>query len=276
MSQIPSSQNTNLELKEKPKKIKNNKTIFHPAEKTTTDNSKVSSNLVNKEYINFYEHIPEELKITYYNPNKQLNINHPFRCLFIGGTGSGKSNTILNLIHQLGGAVEQILVFAALPDEPLYETLKMSGGDKVKICTSELEELPEYQDNIWKQGQTLVIFDDMITKDKRAQKKISDLFIMGRKLGNMKGVSVVYATQKATAVLPIIRDQLSHLIIKGKIPRHTLLKMHSDCSVTCIDKEKFYSFCQYSTTRGNDSFVMIDKVSEDPKYQIREGFYGID
>ena len=50
--------------------------------------------------INFNDITKENIK--QHNPNWLQIVDHPYRILIIGGSGSGKTNTLLNLIsHQL-------------------------------------------------------------------------------------------------------------------------------------------------------------------------------
>lgn len=226
-------------------------------------------------YTNFYEMLPDEMVSKKYNPNKAIHINHPCRVLVSGTSSCGKTNLILNFIKEMGGAFDQIMIFAAMPDEELY-TMLQNSDDRVIICTDDLSEIPSIKDEVWecegKLGGTLVVFDDMITKDKHSQKKISDLFVMGRKYGK-KGASVLYATQKIAAVPIMIREQLTHLFVKGRQSRQSLMRLHNDCGLTC-DKEAFITFCNECASTF-DNFAVIDKTTTDPQYMIREGFYGV-
>ena len=48
--------------------------------------------------------------------------NHPYRILIIGGSGSGKTNTLLNLINEQRN-IDKIYLYAKDLSEPKYENL---------------------------------------------------------------------------------------------------------------------------------------------------------
>ena len=48
--------------------------------------------------------------------------DHPYRILIIGGSGSGKTNTLLNLIKKLGD-IDKIYLYAKDLSKPKYEYL---------------------------------------------------------------------------------------------------------------------------------------------------------
>ena len=52
--------------------------------------------------------------------------DHPYRILFIGGSGSGKTNALLNLIKNLPD-IDKIFLYAKDPYEAKYQYL-------IKIC----------------------------------------------------------------------------------------------------------------------------------------------
>ena len=51
-----------------------------------------------------------------HNPNWPYNTDHPYRILIIGGSGSGKINTILNLINNQPD-IDKIYLYAKDPYE---------------------------------------------------------------------------------------------------------------------------------------------------------------
>ena len=51
-----------------------------------------------------------------HNPNWPYNPDHPYRILIIGGSGSGKINTILNLINNQPD-IDKIYLYAKDPYE---------------------------------------------------------------------------------------------------------------------------------------------------------------
>ena len=54
--------------------------------------------------------------------------DHPYRILIIGGSGSGKTNTMLNLINEQND-IDKIYLYAKHLSEPKYEYLIKKQGN---------------------------------------------------------------------------------------------------------------------------------------------------
>ena len=74
--------------------------------------------------INF-DDIVNEIK-TGHNKNWSCIPDHPYRILIIGGSGSGKTNALINLINEQND-IDKIYLHARDLSEPKYEYL-------IKIC----------------------------------------------------------------------------------------------------------------------------------------------
>ena len=70
--------------------------------------------------INFDEYVNEN-KIGH-NKNWPYISNHPYRILIIGGSGSGKTNVLLNLIENQSD-IDKIYLYAKDPYEQKYQYL---------------------------------------------------------------------------------------------------------------------------------------------------------
>ena len=57
-----------------------------------------------------------------HNKRQPFIPDHPYRILIIGGSGSGKTNTLLNLINQQKD-IDKIYLYAKDLSEPKYENL---------------------------------------------------------------------------------------------------------------------------------------------------------
>ena len=70
--------------------------------------------------INFDEFTKGNIKE--HNPNWPENLDHPCKILIIGGSGSGKTNLLFNLINYQPG-IDKIYLYAKDPYEAKYQFL---------------------------------------------------------------------------------------------------------------------------------------------------------
>ena len=143
----------------------------------------------NKEYDKKWPYIPD----------------HPNRVLIIGGSGSGKTNPLLNLINEQKD-IDKIYLHAKDLSEPKYEYLiknRKNAGIKHVNDGNAFIEYSNTMDDVYKniddynpnrRRKILIVFDDMIADimtNKKFQSIIKELFIRCRKLN----ISLVFITQ---------------------------------------------------------------------------------
>ena len=131
--------------------------------------------------------------------------DHPYRILIIGGSGSGKTNALLNLINEQGD-IDKIYLYAKDLSEPKYEFLIKKREDVgIKYCNdpNAFIECSNRMDDIYqnindynpsRKRKILIVFDDMIADimtNKKFQAIIKELFIRCRKVN----ISLVFITQ---------------------------------------------------------------------------------
>ena len=122
--------------------------------------------------------------------------DHLYRILIIGGSGSGKANTLLYLINEQKD-IDKIYLYAKDLSESKYEYLirnreiagiKHLNDSKVFIeCSNTMNDVYENIDsyNPKRKRKILIVFDDMIADimtNKKFQSIIKELFIRCRKL----------------------------------------------------------------------------------------------
>ena len=152
--------------------------------------------------INFDDYANENK--TKHNPDWPYIPDHPYRILKIGGSGSGKTNALLNLINKQPDTYK-IYLYAKDPYEAKYQfsiNKRESIGLKYFIdpkafieYSSDMEDVYKNIDeyNIDKKRIILIVFDDMITDmihNKKLNSLVTELFIRGRKLN----ISLVFIT----------------------------------------------------------------------------------
>ena len=165
---------------------------------------------------------------TEHNLKWQYIPDHPYRILIVGGSGSGKTNALLNLINNQPD-IDEIYLYAKDPYEPKYQYLinkrEKVGLDHFKDHNAFMEysnndmqdvykNIEDYNPN--KKRKVLIVFDDMIAdiiNKKRLNPIVTELFIRGRKLG----ISIVFITQSYFKVPKDVRLNSTHFFIL-KIP----------------------------------------------------------
>ena len=140
-----------------------------------------------------------------HNEKRPYISDHPYRVLIIGGSGSGKTITLLDLINKLED-IDKIYLYAKDLREPKYEYfikncentgIKHLNDPKAFIeCSNSMNDLYENIDNYNpnRKRKILIVFDDMIADimtNKTFQSIIKELFIRCRKLN----ISLVFITQ---------------------------------------------------------------------------------
>ena len=154
--------------------------------------------------INFH-HYANENK-TKHNLKWPYIPDHPYRILIIGGSGSGKTNALLNLINNQPD-IDKIYLYAKDPYEAKYQflinkrestELKYFNDPKAFIeYSNDMQDVYKYinECNTDKEHKILIVFDDMIAdmiNNKKLNSIVTNFFIRGRKLN----ISLVFITHR--------------------------------------------------------------------------------
>ena len=172
--------------------------------------------------------------INYTNENKTEHNSkwssipdHPYRTHIIGGSGSGKTNSLLNLINNQPD-IDKIYLYAKDPYEAKYQYLINKREKEGLDHFNDPKGFVDYSNDIHdvynpiekynpnKKRKILIGFDDTIAdmiNNKRLNPVVTELFIRGRKLG----ISIVFITQSYFKVPKDVRLNSTHLFIM-KIP----------------------------------------------------------
>ena len=162
-----------------------------------------------------------------HNQNWPQIPDHPYRISIIGGSESGKTNSLFNLIsHQPG--IDKMYLYAEDPFEAKYKFLiskQESTGLKHLDNSEAFIEYSNGMDDIYKnvekynpteKRKILIVSDDLIAdmlSNKNRNPIVTELFIRRRKLN----ISLPFITQSYFAVPKSIRLNFTHYFIM-KIP----------------------------------------------------------
>ena len=220
------------------------------------------------ELIDWYKKIPSKYLTKTHNPNFHIHgIKLPFRMLIIGGSGAGKTQTLMNLIHNMGSTFNDIYIITKNKHEPIYEYLEDKLGKQGVSVVEGIENAPDLDADISKQDQTLIVMDDLVLE--RNQKPLEEYFIRARK----QNCSLVYISQSYFAVPPIIRKNLNYLIIKQLANLPDLFRIMREYSLG-VDKKVLLKLYEASTTENKQDFLLVDLDAE-PADRFRKNFNDI-
>ena len=148
--------------------------------------------------------------------------DHPYRILIVGGSRSGKTNALLNLINNQPD-IDKIYLYAKDPYEVKYQYL-INKREKVGLVLfKDSKAFMEYSNdmedvykniedyNPGKKRKILIVFDDMVAdmiNNKKLNPVVTELFIRGRK----PNISIVLITQSYFKVPKDVRLTSTHFL----------------------------------------------------------------
>ena len=201
--------------------------------------------------------------------------DHPYKILIIGGSGSGKTNALLNLINNQPD-IDKIYLYAKDPYEKniyqyLINKLEKVGLNHFNDPKAFIEYSNDMQDvykniedyNPVKKRKVLIIFDDMIAdmiNNNKLNPIVTELFIRGRKLN----VSIVFITQSYFKVPKDVRLNSTHFFIMKILNKRELQQIALNHSSDIDFKDFMNIYKKY--TKESYSFLVNDITlpSDDP------------
>ncbi len=217
-------------------------------------NSKGGGNAV---MIDWYKEIPKKFLLKSHNPNYKIHgIKIPFRMLIVGGSGAGKTQTFLNILHNFGDTFQNVYIITKNKDEPIYNFLEHKLGSKGLEILEGIENAPDL-DGLDKEEQTLIVMDDLVLE--KNQKQLEQYFIRARKLN----CSLIYISQSYYAVPRMIRQNLTYLVVKRLNTLKDLFRILAEYALG-VGKDKLKEIYDASTTANKQDFLLID-LEESPE-----------
>ena len=224
--------------------------------------------------INFDDYTNENK--TEHNPKWPYIPDHPYRILIVGGSGSGKTNALLNLINNQPD-IDKIYLYGKDPYEVKYQysinKCKKVGLDHFNDPRAFIEYSNDMQDvykniedyNPGKKRKLIIVFDDMIAdmiNNKKLNPVVTELFIRGTKLN----ISIVFITQ---SYFKDVRLNSTHFFImkipNKREPQQMALNHSSD-----IDFKDFIKIYKKCTAEPYSLLVNDTTIPSDNPLRFRK------
>ena len=208
--------------------------------------------------------------------------DHPYRILIIGGSGSGKTNALLNLINEQDD-IDKMYLYAKDLNGPRYEfSIKKRENARIKHlddpnafneCFDTMDDVYENINdyNLSRKRKFLIVFDDMMADIKgnnEFQAITEEMFIRCKKLN----ISLVFITQSYFIVPKTVRLNLTHYLIMKINNKRELqnIAINQSAEIDYKDFIETYREC----TKELFNFLTIDTTlpGSDP-LRFRKSFF---
>ena len=183
--------------------------------------------------INFDDYVHENK--TEHNKNWPYIPDHPHRILIIGGSGSGKTNVLLNLMENQPDIGKIYLSAKDLYEAKYQYLIKKREGigidhfsdPKAFIENSNnmrdvYKNIDEYNPN--KENKILIVFDDIIADiiySKKLDSVVTELFIRGKKLN----ISLIFISASYFKIPKDVRLNTTHFLSQKSRIKENLNKL---------------------------------------------------
>ena len=232
--------------------------------------------------INFDDYINENK--TEHNKNWPYTADHPYGILIIGGSGSGKTNVLLNVIENQPN-IDKIYLQAKDPYEAKYQYLinKREGVginhfNDPKAFIEYSNDMHDVYKNIDdynpdKENKILIVFDDMIADMihyKKLNSIVNELFIRGRKLN----IYLVFITQSYFKFPKDARLNATCFFIPKILDKRELqhIAINHSSDITTKDFENVFRKC---TIEPYSLFVNDTTLASNNTLRFRKNLFNI-
>ena len=208
--------------------------------------------------------------------------DHPYRIMIIGGSGSGKTNALLNLINEQDD-IDKMYLYAKDLNGPRYEfSIKKRENAGIKHlddpnafneCFDTMDDVYENINdyNLSRKRKFLIVFDDMMADIKgnnEFQAITEEMFIRCKKLN----ISLVFITQSYFSVPKDVRLNSTHYLIMKINNKRELqnIAINQSAEIDYKDFIETYREC----TKELFNFLTIDTTlpGSDP-LRFRKSFF---
>ncbi len=227
---------------------------------------------------NYYTLIPDKYKkssgdISYSNYDK-VQIPRVFRGLIIGACGSGKTNILMDILHNIN-AYERILLYAKNLDQPLYKFLmdacaqaEKRAGQQILYASENTDDIPAITDEILDGTPTICIFDDLLCESKSVLNRIANLYVQGRN----KNVALCFLSQTYYDIPKLIRSNANFIFLRKIATKKDFTRMIKEYALDDIPEKDLWAVYNKIMSKEMNNFMLIDLNTTDPNLRYRYNY----
>jgi hypothetical protein len=227
---------------------------------------------------NYYTIIPDKYKKSTTNTNysnyDKVQIPKIFRALLIGSCGSGKTNILMDILHNIN-AYERILLYAKNLDQPLYkflidacEQVEKQTGQQVLVASEDTDDIPTITDPIFDGRPAICIFDDLLCESKSVLTKISNLYVQGRN----KNVALCFLSQSYYDIPKLIRSNANYIFLRRIASKKDFTRMIKEYALDDIPEKDLWDVYNKIMSKEMNNFMLIDLNTTDPNIRYRYNY----
>jgi len=217
---------------------------------------------------NFYLEIKQDKKVNDKNYKNHMILPNS-RIALIGGSGTGKTQFLLNFLDRVGPKFYELYIYTTDTEEKLLTLLKSKIPEAV--ITNNIDDIPPISDySEDKTHEKLVVFDDFITLNNKQMKKLEDYAIAGRKYS----ITSIFMAQNYRQIPKNITRNLNYIILFKLNDNTTLRSILYNHNIHDISKDKLKHFYNIATI-NKFNFLLLDLNAENKDIAYRHNFLNI-
>jgi len=217
---------------------------------------------------NFYLEIKQDKKVNDKNYKNHMILSNS-RIALIGGSGTGKTQFLLNFLDRVGPKFYELYIYTTDTEEKLLSLLKSKIPEAV--ITNNIDDIPEISEfSEDKTHEKLVVFDDFITLNNKQMKKLEDYAIAGRKYS----ITSIFMAQNYRQIPKNITRNLNYIILFKLNDNTTLRSILYNHNIHDISKDKLKHFYNIATM-NKFNFLLLDLNAENKDIAYRHNFLNI-
>lgn len=203
---------------------------------------------------NWYEKLPKNIGSGFKRDKtfKNHQIEPCSMIVCIGGTGKGKTNSVIDFISKKQDSFCDILIYSgSTTDEPLYRLLQEKIPEtKLFNDIADFPTLQEFEND--KDCEKLVVFDDFINLSSKDMKKINEYLTAGRKFG----FTIFCLGQNYRSIPKTVTRNAHYFFIYQLNDNATINNILKNHNIFEVEKDKFKDFYRYATNEKLNFFLI--------------------